>query len=205
MGAAVMRGDDLQVCNLPATIPVLVLDADIRELDVFVLVRQPVRQRPFPNLVGCAIGPTVAVPFLAIALLEETLVFAFQLVVEDYPADVATAFSDRLRRSVVRLVKVRIVSDLRPPGKARVEALMIVKRAVLGRFEEVATALRESDERGPGTSCAKWTGFDEARTPQVLNLPISDSPCATVRQLHITSGHRAKRTDCRQQPHVGAG
>jgi hypothetical protein len=43
MGAAVMRGDDLQVRNLPATIPVLVLDADIRELDVFVLVWQPVR------------------------------------------------------------------------------------------------------------------------------------------------------------------
>jgi len=200
-----MRGDDLQVCNLPATIPVLVLDADIRELDVFVLVWQPVRQRPFPNLIGRPIGPTVAVPFLAIALLEETLIVAFQLVVEDDPPDVTTALSDRLRRSLVRLVKVRVVGDLGPPGEARVEALAIVERAVLGSIEQVATALRESHKSGPGTSSAKRTGFDEARTPQVLNLSIAASTCAIVRQLHITSRHGAKRTDRRQQPHVGAG
>ena len=152
MGAAVMRGDDLQVCNLPATIPVLVLDADIRELHVFVLVRQPVRQRPLPNLVGCAIGPTVAVPFLAIALLEETLVFALQLVVEDYPPDVATAFSDRLSRSLVRLVKVRVVGDLGPPGEARVEALAIVERAVLRRVDGAGRVARRASACSPRPS-----------------------------------------------------
>src|SRR5688572_24282485 len=170
-----MRGDDLQARNLPTTISVLVLDADIRELDVFVLVRQPVRQRPFPNLVGRAIGPTVAVPFLAIALLEETLVVAFQLVVEDDPPDVATAFLDGLRGSLVRLVKVRVVGDLGPPSEARVEALAIVERAVLRSVEQVATVLRESHKSGPGTSSAKRTGFDEASTPQVFNLSIAAS------------------------------
>ena len=95
-----MRRDDLEVFDLPATIPVLVLDADIGKLDVLVLVRQPVRQRPLPNLVGRAIGPAVAVPFLAIALLEEALIVALQLVVEDHAPNMATTFSDRLCRSL---------------------------------------------------------------------------------------------------------
>jgi hypothetical protein len=163
------------------------------------------RQRPLPNLVGRAVGPTVAVSFLAIALLEETLIVAFQLVVEDNPPDVATAFSDRLRRSLVRLVKVCVVGDLGPPGEAGVEALAIVERAVLGSVEQVATALRESHERGPGTSSAKRTGFDEARAPQVLDLSIAASKRAAVRQIQIASRHGAKRTDRRQQPHVRAG
>ena len=61
-------------------------------------------KRPFPNLVGRAIGPAVAVPLLAIALLQEALIVALQLVVEDDAPDMATTFSDRLvpRRSYAR-------------------------------------------------------------------------------------------------------
>ena len=98
MSASIVRSDDLEVFDLPATIPVLVFDADIGKLDVLVLVRQPVRQRPFSNLVGRAIGPAVTVPFLAIALLQEALILALQLVVEDHAPNMATALSDLLCR-----------------------------------------------------------------------------------------------------------
>jgi hypothetical protein len=79
MSASIVRSDDLEVFDLPAAITVLVLDADIGKLDVLVLVRQPVRHRPLPNLVGRAIGPAIAVTFLAIAFLKEALVVAIQL------------------------------------------------------------------------------------------------------------------------------
>jgi hypothetical protein len=149
MGAAVMRRDDLEVFDLSAPISVLVLDADIRKLDVLVFVRQPVRQRPFPDFVGRAIGPAIAVPLLSIALLEEALVFALQLEVEDDSPDMATAISDHLRGSFVGPMKMRVVSDLRPSREASVELLAVAKRAILSRVQEVSPTLRESDERGP--------------------------------------------------------
>ncbi len=149
MGTAVVRCNDLEVFDLPATIPVLVLDADIGKLDVRVFVRQAVRQGPLANLVGRAIGPAVTVPFLAIALLKEALIFALQLVIENDAPDMATTFSDCLCRSFVRSVKVRVVGDLGPPGEARIEALAIVERAVLGAVQQVAATFREGHERGP--------------------------------------------------------
>jgi hypothetical protein len=149
MGAAVMRRDDLEVFDLSAPISVLVLDADIRKLDVLVFVRQPVRQRPFPDLVGRAMRPAIAVALLSIALLEEALVFALQLEVEDDSPDMATAISDHLCGSFVGPMKVRVVGDLRPSREAGVELLPIAERAILSRVQEVSPTVREGDERGP--------------------------------------------------------
>src|SRR5262245_52563957 len=98
---------------------------------------QPMRQRPLANLVGRAIGPAVAIAFLAIALLKEALVFALQLVVENHPSDMAAPLPDFVSRSFVGTVKVRVVRDLGPPGEARVEALSVVERAVLRCIQEV--------------------------------------------------------------------
>jgi hypothetical protein len=149
MSASVVRRDDLQVLDLSAAVPVLVFDADIRKLDVLVFVRQAMRQRPFANLVGGVIWPAIAVPFLSITLLKESLVFALQLVVEDDTPDVATAISDRLRSSFVGPMNVRIVGDLRPSREAGIEALAIIDRAILSGVQEVSPALREGHQRGP--------------------------------------------------------
>ena len=115
MGAAVMRRDDLQVVDLATAVPVLILDADIWELDVLIFVRQPVRQRPLPHLVGRAIGPAVAITFLAIPLLKEALILALQLVVEDHATDLAAAFSYPFRGALVCAVEVHVMGDLGPP------------------------------------------------------------------------------------------
>jgi hypothetical protein len=205
MSAAVMRRDDLEVFDLPAPIPVLVLDAYIRKLDVLVFVWQSVRQRPLPNLVAGAIGSAVAVAFPAIALLEEALVFALQLVVEDHAADMTTALPDLLCRSFVRTVEVRVMRDLGPPGKARIEALAVIERTVLSCIQKVATAVCEGHERGARTSCAERTRFDEARTPQVLDLPVAISACTIGGWLQLALRHGPKRANRRQQPNVGSG
>jgi hypothetical protein len=52
MGATVLRGDDLDVLGLTAAIRLLVLDADVGEVDLVIEVRQVVFVRPFANLVG---------------------------------------------------------------------------------------------------------------------------------------------------------
>ena len=56
MGAAIVRGDDLDVLALPAAIRLLVLDADVGEVDLVIEVRQVVRVRPFAISSGVRSG-----------------------------------------------------------------------------------------------------------------------------------------------------
>jgi hypothetical protein len=51
VGAAIVRRDDLDVLALPATIRLLILDADVGEMDLVIEVRQVVFVRPFANLI----------------------------------------------------------------------------------------------------------------------------------------------------------
>ena len=79
MGTAVVGGDDLNVLMPRATVPVLVLDAGIRETDVAIVVRQLVLPRPARDLGGFAIRPAVAVLLPSIALVEESLIVPLEL------------------------------------------------------------------------------------------------------------------------------
>ena len=72
-----------------ATIAVFVLDAGIREPDVPIVVRQFMLTRPPCNLFGTTVRPPVAVLLAAIAFVEESLILALELVVEDDPSDLA--------------------------------------------------------------------------------------------------------------------
>ncbi len=78
MRAAVMLGRHLDVLPADVAVGVLILDANVREMDLLVEVRQAVLARPLFDLFRCAVGPAVAVAVAAIALLQEALVLAFQ-------------------------------------------------------------------------------------------------------------------------------
>ena len=82
MGAAIVAGHDLEILVPRATISVLVLDPRVRKPDVPV-VRQLVFPRPPCNLFGFTVRPAVAVLLASIALVQEALIVALQLVVED--------------------------------------------------------------------------------------------------------------------------
>jgi hypothetical protein len=56
MSPAIVRGDDLEVLALPAAIRLLVLDADIGEVDLVIEVRQVVLIRPLANLIRGSIS-----------------------------------------------------------------------------------------------------------------------------------------------------
>ena len=74
-----------------AAVAVFVLDTGIRKPDVPIVVRQIVFTRPPCNLFGLTARPPVAVLLAAIALVEESLIVALQLVVEDDAADLAAS------------------------------------------------------------------------------------------------------------------
>ena len=202
MGAAVMRRDDLEVFDFSSTISVVVLDAYVRKLNVLILVRQPVCLGPLPNLVGRPVGSPVTISPMTIPLLEEALILALELVVEDHAPDVATAFSDLFCSVLVGSVKVHIVRDFGPPGKACVVPLAVIERAVLRRVQQIAATLRERHERGPGTPSTKGAGLDEIRVLEVFELPIAVMLCPGVGWLEVTSRHGAERADSREQPNI---
>ena len=77
------RDLNIPVAHVP--VHVLVLDADVGEMDLVVVIRQVVLEGPFLDLFAAAIRPSVVVSVALIALMEEALVVAFQLAVELHP------------------------------------------------------------------------------------------------------------------------
>jgi hypothetical protein len=86
-----MDRHDLEIQVVRETVRILVLDARIRKLHVSVLDRQVMLARPVLDLPSTTVGTTVLVRPTAIARLEESLVVALQLVVEDDPFDAGAA------------------------------------------------------------------------------------------------------------------
>ena len=74
-------------------VAVLVLDAGVGKLDVAVVVRELVLDGPTMDLFRCSIGPSVALGLATIALLQESLILALQLVVEHDAADEGAVFA----------------------------------------------------------------------------------------------------------------
>jgi hypothetical protein len=113
MGTAIVRCDDLDVLALPAAIRLLVLDANVREVDLVIEVRQVVFVRPFANLIGRAIGMAVVVVMVLVAFVEPALVLALQLVVQDDALDVRTAVQETVLGLFVGAIDLRSCSSSR--------------------------------------------------------------------------------------------
>ena len=89
MRAAVVDCQHLDVFVVAPAVDLLVLDAQVRKVDLVVEVREVVVVRPFFNLMGLSIGPAVAVP---IPFMKPLLVLALELVVEDDMVDARALF-----------------------------------------------------------------------------------------------------------------
>ena len=83
MGTAIVAGDDLKILMPRAAVSVLVLDAGVWETDVAIVVRQLVLPRLAGDFFRLTIRPAVALLLAAIALVQEPLIVALELVVED--------------------------------------------------------------------------------------------------------------------------
>ena len=149
MRAAVVERDDLDIQMVQAAVGIDVLDARIRELHVPIGVGQVVLGCPFSNLGFVAIRPAVTVGAAAIPLLEELLILALELVVQNDALDACAARLEALRFALVRAVDLRVVLDLARLLQVRVERLAVVAAAVAiatVRLEQIAPALGQHDD-----------------------------------------------------------
>src|SRR4051812_32517510 len=75
--------DDFNVLDAAASVTIVVFNPDIRKMHLVVVVRQVVLTRPLLDFLILALGSTISVRLVAISLLQECLILAFQLVVEN--------------------------------------------------------------------------------------------------------------------------
>src|SRR5688572_5136111 len=104
VGATIVVGDDLDVLVPRQPIPVLILDACIRKVNVSVVVRQVVCARPLGDLLRLTVRPSVTILFASIALMQVTLIVALELVVENDTAHPTALPSQTLLGALVRAI-----------------------------------------------------------------------------------------------------
>jgi hypothetical protein len=157
VGAAIVAGHDLEILMPRAAVSVLVLDPRVWKPDVTIVVRQLVFPGPSSNLFGLTVRPAVAVLLAAIALVEESLVVALQLVVQDHAVHSAALLSKALLGARVGAIDLRVVRQLARLSETRVERLLWLQGAVISLmpicFEQVSTAVGEEDRSVVGAKC----------------------------------------------------
>lgn len=142
MGTAVVRRHHLYVSVLLLPITVLELDPYVRETHSVAVAGKVMVLRPRGNLFRRPIGSAGAVGPPSVPLLQEVLVLAFELVVEDDALDVS-ALVTNLRLDVAgRAVDLGVVGQLARLLEARVERLP--------RLASVLTPIRFEGGLAPG-------------------------------------------------------
>ena len=112
-----------------------------------IVVRQFILARPPCNLFGLAVRPAVTVLLAAIAFVEESLVVALQLVVEDDAPDPAAPIPQSLRGALVGTIDLGVVRQLARLSEAGPERLTGLVRAVVALvavgLQEVTSSVRQ--------------------------------------------------------------
>ena len=85
------------------------LDTGIRKPDVPIVVRQLVLPRPAGDLFRLTVRPAVAVFVASVALVQEALIVALELVVEDDAAHPAALSAQTLLGALVRAIDLGVV------------------------------------------------------------------------------------------------
>jgi hypothetical protein len=202
MGAAIVRGDDLDILALPAAIRLLVLDADVGEVNLVIEVRQVVFVRPFPNLIGRAIGVAVVVVVVLVALVEPALVLALQLVVEDDAFDVRAALKETRLGLFVRPIDLKVVFQFALAPQARIERLVMVPIDVPMAFEKAATRFGQRHRlvAVPGHP----RGLDQPLYAQVSQVAGARINRAAVVVAEVTTGDHSECANGRERSRFGA-
>src|SRR5438034_9750566 len=103
----------------------LVFDAEVREVDRLIEVRQVVFARPFFDVASVAIRSSVAVRPAAIRLLKPLLILAFELVVEDDAMDLRALLAEPFLLAQIGAIKLDVVRQLTRPADTIVEGLLL--------------------------------------------------------------------------------
>jgi hypothetical protein len=112
-------------------------------------VREVVFVRPVANLIGRAVGMSVVIVVVLVALVEPALVLALQLVVQDDALDVRAAPQEMRLGLFVGAIDLEVVFQFTLPSEARVERLMMVPIEVPMALEKAAAVLGQTDRMVP--------------------------------------------------------
>jgi hypothetical protein len=112
-----------------------------------IVVRQLVFSRPPSDLFKFPVGPPVAVPLSAIALVKEPLIVPLQLVVEDNALNASALVAQALVGTLISSIDVGVVGQLAGLPDAGVERLARLPAAIVTfvtvGVEEISTAVRQ--------------------------------------------------------------
>ena len=169
-----------------------------------VVVRQLVLPRPPRDLLRLAIRPAVAVLLATIALVQEPLIVALQLVVENDAPNPTALAAEALLCALVGAIDLGVVRQLARLPEAGVEGLAGFV-AALGTFvaigfEEVPAALGQDDG---SVVRAERTA---ANQPLVLQMPNATARIAglVAQVVEVALGHNPKRADGPEHAALGA-
>ena len=193
MSAAAVRREQFDVLVVLATVD-LVLDAVIREMHLVIEVRQVVVARPVADLVFAAVRSSIAVRSVAVMFLQELLVLAYEIPLEDDAADlkIRMIVSEAGFLLAVRRVQIRIVVDLARATDAGVERLLGPAVALQGvRVEQIASLFGEGQA---AFVAAKVDGPDKAFIAEVAK--------GIVFGVEVLFGHDSERANGRQRATV---
>jgi hypothetical protein len=202
MGAAIVRGDDLDVLALPAAIRLLVFHADVREMDLVIVVRQVVFVRPFANLIWRPIGMAVVVVMVLVAFVEPTLVLALQLVVEDDALDVRAALQETVLGLFVRAIDLKVVFEFPFASQARVKRLRMLVIGIAVALEEAAPVLRQAHRMVAVSGHAR--GLDQPLFAQVSQITRPGISRAPIVVSEITTGDHSECANGHERTRFGA-
>ena len=204
MGAAIVAGDDLKILMPRAAVMVFVLDPCIRKANVPIVVRQLVFPRPTCNLFRLTVRPAVAVLLAAIALVQEPLIVAIELVVEDDASNPTALAAETFLDALVGAIDVGIMRQLARLSDTGVEGLAglvgaVVTLVAVG-LEQVTSAVRQRD--------GAIVRAERARPNQSLSLEMPSAPTRTIgivaQVMQISLGHNPKGADGPQHAALGA-
>jgi hypothetical protein len=200
-----MRCDDLDVLDLPLAVGPLVLDADVREVDLVVDDGQIMLTRPFGDFAVERIGITLAAPTLSVQFSEEPLVIPLQFVIEHNSPHRAATSLQAVSGIEVRTVQLSVMREFPALDDPCIKLLLwFPSLPTAVRFQEFSATIGQRDEHGLLAS-----HYVRHRVHQFGFAKAAEVACSHVCGLlavinEILRGHDAERSRCGQDPDFGS-
>jgi hypothetical protein len=170
--ATVVPGEDLDILVTVTAIE-LVFDAEVREMDAVVEVRQRVFPCPLRDLARVTIRSAVAVPTIPIVGLEKLLILTLEIDLQHDALDLGAFLAEPVLGLHVRPEQLRVVLELAGATDPDVERLMIIVIPVTTmRLEHIPAAI--------GEHCRPLAAVDRHESDQVFVAQVIERVVARI-------------------------
>jgi hypothetical protein len=201
MRAAVMHRRHLNIDMVKHAIGIPILDAEVRDVDLVIEVRQVVFPGPVLDLPWLAIGPPVDMLPVAIPGVQPFLVLALELVIEQHPLDASVTLGELRHFPLVGSIHLRVVFNFPRLDQARMKGLTIPFAAGdLMRAQEIARAVSQRNDLV--TVAGHPLDANQALVAQVSEIAGPRIGCLPVAILKVSDRDDPERPDGRERPRL---